>query len=111
MSGTARSTVPIVFLNGANDPVDPPANVAGATATMPNALLVPVPDSGHWTLNLSPHPACLLANTTAFIQAGEARQPSTLGRLHPRPGPGARAIPRTLKRPAAALPRSQTGQP
>ena len=75
VSGTARSTVPIVFLNGANDPVDPPANVAGATATMPNALLVPVPDSGHWTLNLSPHPACLLANTTAFIQAGQPASP------------------------------------
>ena len=65
-----------MFLNGENDPTDPPANVAGATATMPNALLVPVPDSGHWTLNLSPHPACLLANTTAFIQAGRPASPA-----------------------------------
>jgi len=70
VSGTVRSTVPVVFLNGADDPVDPPATVAGATATMPNALLVTVPDSGHATLILSPHPACLLADTTAFIQAG-----------------------------------------
>jgi len=76
VSGTVRSTVPAVFLNGENDPTDPPANVAGATATMPNALLVPVPDSGHWTLNLSPHPACLLANATAFIQAGRPASPA-----------------------------------
>jgi len=76
VSGTVRSTVPAVFLNGENDPTDPPANVAGATATMPNALLVPVPDSGHWTLNLSPHPACLLANVTAFIQAGRPASPA-----------------------------------
>ena len=43
---------------------------------MPNALLVPVPDSGHWTLSPSPHPACLLANTTAFIQAGQPASPA-----------------------------------
>jgi pimeloyl-ACP methyl ester carboxylesterase len=71
VSGTVRSTVPVVFLNGTDDPVDPPATVAGATATMPNALLVAVPDSGHSTLSASPHPACLITDTTAFIQAGQ----------------------------------------
>ena len=64
VSGTVRSTVPVVFLN---DPGDPPASVAGATATMPNALLVSVPGIGHWTLGWNPHPGCLLAATTAFI--------------------------------------------
>jgi hypothetical protein len=45
-----RSTVPVVFLNGTADTADPPANVADATATLPNALLVSVPGTGHWTL-------------------------------------------------------------
>ena len=71
VSGTVRSTVPVVFLNGADDPGDPPASVAGATATMPNALLVSVPGIGHWTLGWNLHPGCLLAATTAFIQAGQ----------------------------------------
>jgi len=75
-SGTVRSTVPVVFLNGAADPGDPPASVAGATATMPNALLVPVPGIGHWTLNWNPDPVCLLAATTAFIQAGRPASPA-----------------------------------
>jgi pimeloyl-ACP methyl ester carboxylesterase len=76
VSGTVRSTVPIVFLNGTADPGDPPASVAGATATMPNALLVPVPGIGHWTLNWNPRPGCLLAATTAFIQAGQPASPA-----------------------------------
>jgi pimeloyl-ACP methyl ester carboxylesterase len=42
-SGVVRSAAPILFLNGSADPTDPPANVAAATRTMPNALLVAVP--------------------------------------------------------------------
>ena len=76
VSGTVRSTVPVVFLNGTADPGDPPASVAGATASMPNALLVPVPGVGHWTLGWNPHPGCLLAATTAFIQAGQPASPA-----------------------------------
>jgi pimeloyl-ACP methyl ester carboxylesterase len=75
-SGTVRSAVPIVFLNGTADLGDPPANVAGATATMPNALLVSVPGVAHWTLNWNPDPVCLLAATTAFIQAGRPARPA-----------------------------------
>jgi len=71
VSGTVRSIVPVVFLNGTADTADPPANVAGATGTMPNALLVSVPGTGHWTLNNATDPGCLLAATTAFIQAGQ----------------------------------------
>jgi pimeloyl-ACP methyl ester carboxylesterase len=76
VSGTVRSTVPVVFLNGTLDTTDPPANVAGATATMPNALLVSVPGTGHWTLSNATHPGCLLAATTAFIQAGGPASPA-----------------------------------
>jgi pimeloyl-ACP methyl ester carboxylesterase len=76
VSGTVRSTVPVVFLNGTADPGDPPASVAGATATMPNALLVAVPGVGHWTLNWNPDPGCLLAATTAFFQAGQPARPA-----------------------------------
>jgi pimeloyl-ACP methyl ester carboxylesterase len=57
-----RRRVPVAFLSGTADPGDPPASVAGATATMPNALLVQVPGSGHWTLNWHPHPGCLLSS-------------------------------------------------
>ena len=76
VSRTVRSAVPVVFLNGTADPGDPPANVAGATATMPNALLVAVPGIGHWTLGWNPHPGCLLAATSAFIQAGQPASPA-----------------------------------
>jgi pimeloyl-ACP methyl ester carboxylesterase len=76
VSGTVRSAVPIVFLNGTADPGDPPASVAEAKATMPNALLVSVPGIAHWTLNWNPHPGCLLAATTAFIQAGQPASPA-----------------------------------
>jgi len=76
VSGTVRSTVPVVFLNGTTDTADPPANVAGATATMPNALLVSVPGTGHWTLANATHPGCLLAAATAFIQAGLPASPA-----------------------------------
>ena len=76
VSGTVHSTVPVVFLNGTADPGDPPANLAGATATMPNALLVSVPGIGHATLEWNPHPGCLLAATTAFIRAGQPASPA-----------------------------------
>jgi len=76
VSGTVRSAVPVVFLNGTADPGDPPASVAGARATMPNALPVSVPGVGHWTLNWNPHPGCLLAATTAFVQAGRPASPA-----------------------------------
>ena len=75
-SGTVRSDVPIVFLNGTADPGDPPASVAGARATMPNALLVFVPGVAHWTLDWNPDPGCLLAATTAFIRAGQPARPA-----------------------------------
>ena len=76
VSGTVHTAVPVVFLNGTADTADPPANVAGATATMPNALLVSVPGTGHWTLNNATDPGCLIAATTSFIQAGRPANPA-----------------------------------
>ena len=70
-----RSPVPVVFLNGTADPADPPANVAAAAATMPNALLVPVPGTGHWILASAASSSCLLAAATTFIQAGQPGRP------------------------------------
>ena len=75
VSGIVRSAVPVVFLNGTADTADPPANVAGATATMPNGLLVSVPGTGHWVLDNATAPGCLLAATIAFIQAGRPASP------------------------------------
>ena len=62
-----RSTAPVVFVNGTADPVDPPANVAAAPRTMPNALLVTVPGASH---EVAPT-GCIPAQTTAFILAGK----------------------------------------
>ena len=43
----AHTTVPVLFLNGSDDPQDPPSNVASAVSHMPNALLVVAPGQGH----------------------------------------------------------------
>ena len=75
-SGTVHSSVPVVFLNGTADGTDPPANVATATRTMPHALLVSVPGAAHWVLNQTLNPGCLLAATSAFIQAGQPASPA-----------------------------------
>jgi pimeloyl-ACP methyl ester carboxylesterase len=66
VSGAVRSTTPVVFINGTADPTDPPANVAAAPRTMPNALLVAVPGRTH----IGADTGCLLAQTIAFIHAG-----------------------------------------
>ena len=82
-----RSTVPVVFLNGTADLADPPANVAAAAATMPNALLVSVPGTGHWILANATGSGCLLAAATAFIRDGRPASPgpwNTCTRAMPR---------------------------
>ncbi len=66
VSGVVRSSAPVLFLNGAADPADPPANVAAAPQTMPNALLVSVPGGAHGVLATG----CVLPQAIAFIQAG-----------------------------------------
>jgi len=66
VSGVVRSSAPVLFLNGAADPADPPANVAAAPQTMPNALLVSVPGGAHGVLATG----CVLPQAIAFIQVG-----------------------------------------
>ena len=67
VSGIVRSNVPAVFVNGTADPADPPANVAAAPATMPNALLVSIPGGSHDVAATG----CIPALSTAFILAGK----------------------------------------
>jgi pimeloyl-ACP methyl ester carboxylesterase len=67
VSGLVRSNVPVVFVNGTADPADPPANVAAAPRTMPNALLVTVPGGSH---EVAPT-GCIPARSAAFILAGK----------------------------------------
>jgi len=45
-----RSHVPVLFLSGADDPADPPANIADARREMPNSRTVVFPSSGHGQL-------------------------------------------------------------
>jgi pimeloyl-ACP methyl ester carboxylesterase len=90
VSGVVRSSAPVLFLNGAADPDDPPANVAAAPRTMPNALLVSVPYGGHGVLTTG----CVLAQANAFIQAGVPASRSAWAActrtIQPPPFPGQR---------------------
>jgi pimeloyl-ACP methyl ester carboxylesterase len=86
VSGVVRSNVPVVFVNGAADPVDPPANVAAAPRTMPHALLVTIPGGSHQVATGS----CLDGQAIAFIRAGQPASRAawagcarTLGRQYP----------------------------
>ena len=74
-SGPVTSSAPIVFLNGTTDPVDPPANVADAPATMPHSLVVPVAGIGHWQLDFDPT-GCLKDATNTFLDRGIAPTPA-----------------------------------
>ena len=73
-SGPVTSLVPIMFLNGTTDPVDPPDNVANAHATMPNSLVVPVAGIGHWQLDFDPT-GCLKAEVNTFLELGVPSTP------------------------------------
>jgi pimeloyl-ACP methyl ester carboxylesterase len=73
-SGPVNSRAPIVFLNGTADPADPPANVAGAEATLPNSLVVPIAGFGHGVIDQD-STSCLADKATTFIEIG---RPSTL---------------------------------
>jgi pimeloyl-ACP methyl ester carboxylesterase len=60
--GAVTTTVPVLFVNGTADPADPPANVAAAAATMPNATFIAVPGGGHGVIN-----GCLIPLAEDFI--------------------------------------------
>jgi pimeloyl-ACP methyl ester carboxylesterase len=61
-----RSEVPVLLLNGSEDPQDPPANVADASVELPNSRLVVAPGQGHTVGHLG----CLPDVVAAFIEAG-----------------------------------------
>lgn len=69
-NGRVKSAAPIVFLNAASDPVDPPANVAGTAADMPNSVAVTVEGTGHWQLNYDPT-HCLVTKANTFLEIGQ----------------------------------------
>jgi pimeloyl-ACP methyl ester carboxylesterase len=62
------STVPALFLAGAEDPQDPPANVAGIERTMPNARVVVVGGGGHGSSTVG----CVPQLMTRFLLRGSA---------------------------------------
>jgi pimeloyl-ACP methyl ester carboxylesterase len=62
----ARSEVPVLLLNGSEDPQDPPANVADAPTELPNSLVVVAPGQGHTVGHLG----CLPEVVSDFIDAG-----------------------------------------
>jgi pimeloyl-ACP methyl ester carboxylesterase len=61
-----RSDVPVLLLNGAEDPQDPPSNVADAGTELPNSLSITVPAFGH-TVG---HIGCLPSVVSAFFDTG-----------------------------------------
>lgn len=61
-----RSSVPVLLLNGTEDPQDPPANVADAPLELPNSLALAVPGFGHTVGHLECFPDML----AAFFEAG-----------------------------------------
>lgn len=64
-----RSTVPVLLLNGVEDPQDPPSNVAGVSRELPNSLELAVPGLGH-TIGTR---GCLPAVVAAFFAAGSVQ--------------------------------------
>jgi pimeloyl-ACP methyl ester carboxylesterase len=63
-----QSDVPVLALNGEEDPQDPPGNMAGAAAVWPNSLALTVPGQGH---DIDPVSAqCLIPLVQSFIEQG-----------------------------------------
>jgi pimeloyl-ACP methyl ester carboxylesterase len=66
------SQVPVLILNGAWDPIDPPENMAGAKALWPNSLAVTLPYVSHnFTDQVVAN--CWVTLMNDFIQAGSAK--------------------------------------
>jgi len=63
-----RSSVPVLFLNGAEDGADPPANVANARRELPRSRTVVFPAAGHGQLGLM----CAQDLIAQFVERGEA---------------------------------------
>ena len=77
------SEVPVLLLNGTEDPQDPPSNVADAGTELPNSLSIAVPALGH-TVG---HVGCLPSIVAAFFEAGSVDGLNTgcINRMTPTP--------------------------
>jgi pimeloyl-ACP methyl ester carboxylesterase len=64
------SQVPVLLLNGEDDPQDPPANVAEAQQQMPNSVTLVARAQGHTVGNLG----CLPAVVVAYFDTGRVDQ-------------------------------------
>jgi pimeloyl-ACP methyl ester carboxylesterase len=60
------SAVPVLAFNGAGDPIDPPANMAGARAIWPDSLDITLPGQGH-DVNSFSWEQCAGTLTATFI--------------------------------------------
>jgi pimeloyl-ACP methyl ester carboxylesterase len=70
-SETLRPTnVPVLFLSGGDDPVDPPANLRGRTALYPNSRLLVEPAAGHGVIA----DGCFSLVAAQFVERGSARR-------------------------------------
>jgi hypothetical protein len=58
----------MLFINGAADPKDPPANVAGAARVYPNSVAITVPDQAH---DYNVDPSCRAELFAAFIDRAD----------------------------------------
>jgi pimeloyl-ACP methyl ester carboxylesterase len=61
-----QTTIPVLLLNGSDDPQDPPSNVADARRLMPNSMLVVAPGQGHTVGNIG----CLSDVVVDFFNKG-----------------------------------------
>lgn len=66
------SQVPVLLFNGALDPLDPPANVAGSQEIWPNSLALTLPFRGH-SISDYTTAACILRLTGKFIEAASVQ--------------------------------------
>ena len=63
------SRVPVLIVNGAVDPIDPPDNMTGASALWPNSRVVVLPFQGH-AISDRTAVVCLWSIMDEFIQSG-----------------------------------------
>jgi hypothetical protein len=66
----------MLFINGAADPKDPPANVAGAARAYPNSLALTVPNQAH---DYHVAPTCRVLDETRTTQRRLPDLPSRAG--------------------------------
>jgi pimeloyl-ACP methyl ester carboxylesterase len=66
-SQPVTSSVPVLLLDGSDDPQDPPSNVAASSQQMPNSLVLTAPGQGH----VVGYMGCLPKVIVKFFDAGK----------------------------------------